>query len=181
MYLNRKTDEKNLFAGSVPQQKNMKKSFCRKCTSENMKKFLQEVYLGKQIKKEIFLQEVYLNRKTDEKKEFFLQKVYLGKQIKKKEIFLREVYLNRKTDEKKEFFLQEVYLNRKTDNQALKDRLLHLSEKSQKSLHTVQRSAGDEPCFVIEHYAGEVHYSVCDLVVKNKVCWSKCVLCVCSE
>ena len=67
-------------------------------------------------------------------------------------------------------FFQEVYLNRKSDDVALKDRLLKLSENSQSCLRPARPSAAEQPSFIVQHYAGEVQYSICGLVTKNKVC-----------
>jgi myosin heavy subunit len=66
---------------------------------------------------------------------------------------------------------QEVYLNRKSDDEALKRRLLQLSSEghNSNSLRPVRLPSQDYHAFAVQHYAGEVQYSVTNMVTKNKV------------
>ncbi|XP_076453180.1 unconventional myosin-XIX-like [Babylonia areolata] len=64
---------------------------------------------------------------------------------------------------------EEVYLNRKSDVEGLRDRLLQLSGQSQNCRRSPRLSRDrHSPSFLVQHYAGEVSYSVSDLVPKNK-------------
>ena len=71
-------------------------------------------------------------------------------------------------------FSQEVYLNRKLDDTVLLQRILALCLPSLGALQPVRLSANQGPGFVIQHYAGPVVYSVCDLIAKNKVVTDDC-------
>ncbi|ESP01793.1 hypothetical protein LOTGIDRAFT_176432, partial [Lottia gigantea] len=63
---------------------------------------------------------------------------------------------------------EEVYLNRKCNIKILTERILDIGGNKQAPVIKKPSKFSSDPSFVVQHYAGEVRYSVDQLVNKNK-------------
>ncbi|XP_050410532.2 unconventional myosin-XIX [Patella vulgata] len=62
---------------------------------------------------------------------------------------------------------EEVYLSRKSNKRILGERLLEIGNGTSSAIKKPRKFSG-EPSFIVNHYAGEVRYTVDQLVTKNK-------------
>ncbi|KAK6190824.1 hypothetical protein SNE40_002603 [Patella caerulea] len=62
---------------------------------------------------------------------------------------------------------EEVYLSRKSNKRILGERLLEIGNGTSSAIKKPRKCSG-EPSFIVNHYAGEVRYTVDQLVTKNK-------------